>query len=501
MAKKYEWIGSKMAKTVLGLMALSIAVLGAVFVFYKYGSAPLYKPSVLNPYAVKDKGDDIAPDIAYGQGEWVVVWSSDDDLKGSKKGDLDILVSTSQNGQNWSQPKLLINDPLLSKGNDFTPAITTDGNKNWAVAWSSTVPEIKAYNTTFSIKDDLDLLIARSDDNGKTWKDLKPLNRNAETDSVGYYSGGADKTKAEGDWGPRIATDGKLWVVAWTGNSRVISVAGSGCPVNQTLSRMHFQHTDDITFNASNQWLGPYCQGLADSNLEPGLAADGEGNWVMAWPAYGAGQWGTDFDIVEVHTMPGQSPLPGPVINLSFINNVAAYATSDSAADMSPVVATDDKGAWIMLWSSKVPSVTVDGKTMNIKSDADVLISRSTDKGKTWQDLNVLNSNAINDSGNDTNPQLATNGKGQWVAVWQSDENIGGILGTDLDILIAKSSDNGKTWSSPQALHANADSDKGDDSNPRIATDTMKWVVVWQSDEDGGSGKDSDIVFASFVFP
>lgn len=499
MAPKYEWAGVKWLNTVIGMMAIFLVVTGVVYGIYKVGYSPVAQPSILYSYAAKDKGDDLSPDIAFAQGKWVVVWSSDDNLKAGKNNNLNILLSTSQNGHSWSQPELLIKDPLLSTGDNFTPSIAADAKNNWAVAWSSTVAKIKAYNTTFSIKDDLDLLIARSEDNAKSWIDLKPLNRNADTDSPGYYSAGADKTKAEPDWAPRITTDGKLWVVAWTGNSRVINVAGSGCPTYKS-SRMHFQHTDNIRFNASNQWLGPYCDGLQDSNLAPSIAADNNGNWVMAWSAYGSTQWGKDTDIVEIHTQPGQSPQPGPVINLSSMKNVAAYASSDNAPDNSPVVATDGKGTWIMAWSSKVPSVTVDGGAKNIKSDADLLISRSTDKGKTWQDLNILNNNALNDSGDDINPQLVTNGKGQWVAVWQSNENLGGNIGTDLDILVVKSSDNGKTWSSPQALHNNADTDTGDDSNPRIATDTQQWVVVWQSEEDGGSGKDTDILYASKSF-
>ncbi len=62
--------------------------------------------------------------------------------------------------------------------------------------WSSTVPEIKPYNTTIQIKDDLDLLIVRSEDNGKTWTNPQKLHNNADTDSGN-------------DTNPCIATDTK----------------------------------------------------------------------------------------------------------------------------------------------------------------------------------------------------------------------------------------------------------------------------------------------------
>ena len=46
----------------------------------------------------------------------------------------------------------------------------------------------------------------------------------------------------------------------------------------------------------------------------------------------------------------------------------------------------------------------------------------------------ALNSNAGSDTGYDGSPQLTTDGAGNWVAVWWSSEDLGGI-GTDDDIL------------------------------------------------------------------
>ncbi|NIP86081.1 MAG: hypothetical protein GTO03_11145, partial [Planctomycetales bacterium] len=86
-----------------------------------------------------------------------------------------------------------------------------------------------------------------------------------------------------------------------------------------------------------------------------------------------------------------------------------------------------------------------------------------------------------------------------WVAVWKSAENLGGTIGTDWDILVARSTDNGATWTAPAALNTNADSDSGDDSEPQVATDGAgNWVVVWQSNDDlaGTSGPDYDILRA-----
>ena len=49
----------------------------------------------------------------------------------------------------------------------------------------------------------------------------------------------------------------------------------------------------------------------------------------------------------------------------------------------------------------------------------------------------LLNTNATSDSGDDANPQVTTDGAGNWVAVWDSHEDLGGTAGTDADIFVA----------------------------------------------------------------
>ena len=63
-----------------------------------------------------------------------------------------------------------------------------------------------------------------------------------------------------------------------------------------------------------------------------------------------------------------------------------------------------------------------------------------------------------------------------------------------VDRSAARSTGNGETGSTPQPVHDNTDTD----TDPRVASDGNQWVAVWQSTEDGGSGKDSDILFATF---
>jgi len=49
------------------------------------------------------------------------------------------------------------------------------------------------------------------------------------------------------------------------------------------------------------------------------------------------------------------------------------------------------------------------------------------------------------------------------VVAWLSDENLGGTAGTDEDIFVTRSTDNGASWSVVQTLNSNAGSDTGGD--------------------------------------
>ncbi|MEE8170862.1 MAG: hypothetical protein V3T70_09965, partial [Phycisphaerae bacterium] len=65
------------------------------------------------------------------------------------------------------------------------------------------------------------------------------------------------------------------------------------------------------------------------------------------------------------------------------------------------------------------------------------------------------------------------------MAVWRSDESLGGTIGTDSDLLTARSTDNGASWTAPAVLNSNAAADSGDDFTPQVATDGLgNWVEV-----------------------
>ena len=173
-------------------------------------------------------------------------------------------------------------------------------------------------------------------------------------------------------------------------------------------------------------------------------------------------------------------------------------ATTDTGLDGfifgPPQVTTDGTGNWVAVWMSQ------ENLGGTIGTDNDILVARSTDNGATWSAPAALNTNATTDAEADNFPQVTTDSAGNWVAVWTSFENVGGTIGTDADILVARSTNNGATWSAPTALNTNAATDTSSDHFPQVATDGAgNWVAVWDSGENlGGTiGSDLDILVAT----
>jgi hypothetical protein len=113
-----------------------------------------------------------------------------------------------------------------------------------------------------------------------------------------------------------------------------------------------------------------------------------------------------------------------------------------------------------------------------------------------------LNTNAASDSGDDGYSQLTTDGEGHWIAVWDSYDDLNGTIGTDRDILIARSSDNGLTWTDPEPLNTTAANDSELDLYAQVTTDGEgHWIAAWESDNDldGTIGTDWDILVAQWT--
>ena len=124
-------------------------------------------------------------------------------------------------------------------------------------------------------------------------------------------------------------------------------------------------------------------------------------------------------------------------------------------------------------------------------------MSRSSDHGDTWTAPVPLNTNADSDSGSDAYVHVTTDRAGNWVAVWKSNDPLGGTIGADSDILVSRSTDAGATWTAPVVLNSFADVDNHDDQRPKIATDGAGvWIAVWDSVYSTSGPIDSDVYLA-----
>jgi len=343
-----------------------------------------------------------------------------------------------------------LNTNAATDGNagDGLIGIATDGKGHWVCAWSADGLVGGPLGT------DNDILVARSVDNGANWSSPVPLNTSAATDDGQ-------------DFNVRIATDRfGHWVAVWNSSSTLGNTIGTDHDILVARSidnGANWSIPVPLNTNAATD------TGI-DGNAE--IATDGFGHWVVVWSSSDSlgNTIGTDHDVLVARSVDNGANWSNPV-------PLNSNAASDSGVDYNPVVTTDREGHWVTVWYS---DDTLGGTT---GTDSDIHFSRSVDNGANWSLVAPLNTNAGTDSGDDSEPRVATDEHGNWLAVWTSDDKLGDTIGADYDILVARSKDNGATWSNPAPLNNDAASDAGGDSSVSIAVDGLgDWVAIWESE-------------------
>ncbi len=425
---------------------------------------PITAPAPLNTNAASDSAWDAYPQVTTdGLGNWVAVWFSYDELGGPTGTDHDILVARSaDNGVTWTPPAPLNTNAGADSGSDEYPQGTTDGIGNWVAVWHS--------NDTLggTIGSDPDILVARSTDSGATWSAPVALNTNAGTD-------------AGWDVSPQVTTDGLgNWLAVWMSADSLLGTIGADWDILAARS------TDNgVTWTAPVALNANAGSDVGADQLAQ-VATDGLGNWLAVWESDDdlGGSIGSDTDILVARSADSGATWTAPV----------ALSDNDSRWDLDPQITTDGLGNWVAVWGSD------DDLGGTIGTDTDILVARSADNGATWTPATPLNANAGSDSSSDYYAQVSTDRLGNWVAAWNTTDR-GGTLGEDPDILVSRSASNGATWTAPVPLNTNAGSDSGRDFRPQIATDGLgNWVAVWYLYDSlsGTVGADADILTARF---
>ncbi|HYG24724.1 MAG TPA: sialidase family protein [Verrucomicrobiae bacterium] len=395
--------------------------------------------------AATDTAEDGSPHIATDEhGGWIVAWSGAPSSSGT---DQDIAFVRILDPLLWSSPKFLNSNAPTDAGADFSPRLATDLAGNAIAVWMSNE------NLNGNTGTDLDILFSRSTNNGVTWSAPAVLNSNAANDS------GEDRDA-------RVATDGKgRWIAIWSSSDTLNNQTGNDSDVLFCVST-----NNGINWSAAT-WLNSTATSDAVGDFSPAITTDRAGNWIAVWGT--AGAYGSDFDVVVSRSAGGETwSAPAPL---------NANAANDDGDDFEPQIATDRDGRWIAVWMS---NAELTGLGYHLGTDDDILVAYSSNNGASWTMPRPLNSNAASDAPDDDDysPQIDANGAGSWIAVWHSEGTLGGMLATNFNVLFARSTDHGGTWSSPAPLHANAATDIGDDQSPQILSDrNSRWVVVWNS--------------------
>jgi hypothetical protein len=152
-------------------------------------------------------------------------------------------------------------------------------------------------------------------------------------------------------------------------------------------------------------------------------------------------------------------------------------ASDASYSDEQPRIVGDGAGHLVAAWISNRLAA------LGHPLDRDIFVARSSDGGSTWTDPAPLNTNAASDQGGDDGLSLATDRAGNWLAVWTSRDTLNATIGSDPDILVARSTDDGATWTDPMPVNTDAATDMNDvDERPAVAIDRNGHAIAaWQT--------------------
>ena len=370
-------------------------------------------------------------------------------------------LACAQFGADIANALPLNTNAVEDSGHDYAPQIKTDGAGLWLSIWRSNE------DLNGETGGDFDIFMSSSTDLGETWSDPVAVNTDAGVDA--YL-----------DRGPQYVTDGN-------GNWVLVFHAADRSDPNGDYNTFVMSSRDNAQTWSDRQRLNVGSRKLLpDASTKPQVATDRAGNWVAVWhsfESYGE-EDNQDRDLYFARSQDNGATWSAPAI----LNN---RAETDGGDDKDPQIVASPTGTWITAWHS------FEDLGGNIGNDGDILFARSVDQGRTWSSARPVNTNAQSDRGADRYVHLVTDGRGHWIVVWMSNDTLGGHIGRDQDILVARSDDDGLTWSDPYPLNANAADDEGSDEYPYAETDGQgNWVVSWKSDDElGGAASGKDNIF------
>ncbi len=359
----------------------------------------------------------------------------------------------------WTYPQALNNNAATDDGrHDYYPVLATDGAGAWVGVWASR----NMNSNGEGYGEDMDIFTAHSVDNGLTWSSPEAVDPVATSDDL------HDST-------PAVFTDGDgHWLTVWNSWDQG---ATSDIDLLYATSTNGLDWTVRGFFNSDHDVDVP-----RDNDQTPDIAIEADGTWIAVWQKRQDSPPGDEGD-VELARSTDHGVTWSPVTHLH------SSMETDIYDDIVPRIATDGQGNAVVIWKA---AGMIDS---NGEEDQDIHYSQTSDSGLTWSEPAPLNTDYLTDFVYDIEGDVVTDGNGTWLAVWYRN-----MLGaTDRDLVFSRSFDAGATWSDPQPLNTNWETDMGDDAHPRIVGDgDGHWVVTWYSDDMLGLpiGTDRDVFFA-----
>lgn len=120
---------------------------------------------------------------------------------------------------------------------------------------------------------------------------------------------------------------------------------------------------------------------------------------------------------------------------------------------------------------------------------ASFIVTRSTDAGSTWAPpVKIAGAPFQPSSENWITPSIVGDPTGQWAIVW-NEQRVGHPTGDDREVFVIRSRDRGLTWTSPEILNTDADTDgMREEGWPQIRSDAHgRWLVAWGGGSIAGS--------------
>jgi hypothetical protein len=207
--------------------------------------------------------------------------------------------------------------------------------------------------------------------------------------------------------------------------------------------------------------------GTSRSEAQISAAEGGAGNWGVLWTSNAP--VGIDVGILFQRSTNDGVTWSAPL-------DVSLAGVNPTDTGTNPMLATDGGNTWVAAWDA-----TEDAGS-GMQTLRKIFVTRSADGGANWATPVAVSEELPFNTRSNYEPCIGTDGAGVWVVVWEGRGTGPLINERDSDLIFARSTDNGATWSAPAVLNSNAATDTKQDQRPRLATDKAgKWMVAWMA--------------------